>query len=129
MPTESPRDKTIELIFAASRYLAAETERAAARDALFDKLPVLLPAARQAAGRMSQEGLADKIGLHATAISKIENGRQIPNMGNLARMVRVFAEKALGIPGPSTVQYDDALLEAIYLFQGEYPETEPVNGD
>ena len=126
---KSPKDQTIDFIHLAARYLEATREHEATREALFRELPVLLPGARQAAQGMSQADLAENIQLHETAISKIENGRQIMSMPNLAKMVALFADLALDIPGPRAVSYDDKLLEAVYLFQSEYPDVEPVDGD
>lgn len=121
MPEKSPRDQAIALILLAARYTEAIQSYEEVREQLFQDLPVLLPAARQAANRMSQEGLADEVGLHATAISKIENGRQVPNLANLGKIALVIAEQALGIPGPTAAAtYENELLEAVYLFQQEY---------
>ncbi len=127
MPT-SPQQQTIDFIHLAARYLEAVRAHEETREELFKQLPTLLPGARQQANGLSQADLAQDIGLHETAISKIENGRQLPNLANLAKMVLVFAEHGLGIPGPRAAQYSESLLEAVYLFKSEFGESIDLSG-
>lgn len=72
--------------------------------------------ARKRAG-LSQEALADALGVTRQAVSKWETGKSVPDTENLRRMAQVLAVSAdyfLGeAPAPENVSGDSATLDAI----------------
>lgn len=72
--------------------------------------------ARKKAG-LSQEALADALGVTRQAVSKWETGKSVPDTENLRRMAQVLAVSAdyfLGeAPAPENVSGDPATLDAI----------------
>lgn len=126
---KSPEGQTLDLIMIAGRYRDATAAQETARKALLENLPELLVGARQAANRMSQQDLGDRIGVGATVISKIENGVQVPGLETLEKIVVVLAKEALGVPGPLSQQYESEVLAVIGLMAAEHQELlEPLDG-
>ena len=72
--------------------------------------------ARKKAG-LSQEALADALGVTRQAVSKWETGKSVPDTENLRRMAQVLAVSAdyflEEAPAPENVSGDSATLDAI----------------
>ena len=72
--------------------------------------------ARKKAG-LSQEALADALGVTRQAVSKWETGKSVPDTENIRRMAQVLAVSAdyfLGeAPAPESALGDPAILDAI----------------
>ena len=83
------------------------------------RLPGILTAEREAL-RLTQEQLAERVGIHVTTVSKLERGQQVPSLALFALIAKALSyppEDLLRrlLPEPSPAAYED---RAIALVRG-----------
>lgn len=81
--------KTMELIDYIKRITELETELEQTQNNLLRDAPVLVKEARHQLG-LTQRGLADRLGVNHTYLSKIENGHMRPGMPTLRKLAELM---------------------------------------
>lgn len=94
-------------------------EQLALETRIRDVLPAILVAEREAQ-QLTQEQLAERAGIHATTIGKIERGQQVPSLALLVLLAKALAcsvEELLYkvLPETTAPKYED---RAIALVRG-----------